>query len=74
MKWEFFFFGKKGSSRLIPEFEELEYFVQYPSPPNSGTNMPVFYNLPRLVPKFGELRYFIKYPSPPNSGTNLSVF
>ena len=23
--------------RLVPEFGELEYFVKYPTPPNSGT-------------------------------------
>ena len=35
----FFFFGKKDSGRLVPEFEELEYLVRYSSPPNSGTDL-----------------------------------
>ena len=33
---------KKKELPNVPEFVELEYFTEYLSPPNSGTNLPIF--------------------------------
>ena len=48
--------------------------MRYPSPTNSGTNLPIFLKLGRLVPEFDELEYLVRYLSPPNSGTNVQSY
>ena len=51
--------------KLVPEIGELEYFVKYPSPPNSGMARGNFFKkgqsgqaeAGKLVLEFGELGY-----------------